>query len=63
MGDKKTIVGWSLVGGGIIAGGFAAFMYWLASEEEWSTGMVLFAAAFTLLAIYLIGYGIKKVVA
>ena len=58
----KSTVGWSLIGGGLIAGVFAAVQYWLASEEDWSIGSLIAAIAVTLLAVFLIGYGIKKLV-
>jgi hypothetical protein len=54
-------VGIGLIVGGGVSAIVSAILYWVSSSEHWNFGPLFFAIATSLLAVYLIGYGIKKV--
>ena len=59
--DAQRNLGIGLLVGGLVAGGFAAVLFWVASEENWNPGPTVFACLSALLGVALIGYGISKI--
>jgi high-affinity Fe2+/Pb2+ permease len=57
--DRNTGIG--LIVGGAAAGGFSAVLFWLSTQVAFTVGLIVFGCITALLAVYLIGYGIKKV--
>lgn len=55
-------LGIGLIIGGAVAGGFAAVLFWIGQEEH-NVFPSIFGGITALLGVFLIGYGIKKLVA
>ena len=59
--ESERNVGIGLIVGGAVAGGLSAVLFWLSTSDKFKVGLIVFGCITALLAVYLIGYGIKKV--
>ena len=63
MPDADRNLGIGLLVGSLFAGGASGVLFWVSSKGHWSFGPLIFACICALLAVYLIGMGIKKLIA
>ena len=61
--DSDRNLGIGLIVGGAVSGGFSAVLFWLSTKEDMKVGLIVFGCITALLAVYLVGYGIKKIAA